>query len=113
MFDEQVTVDRPAAGIAVIRCPEIFDVYVAPKVRETTVNLVNEGCYRLVVDLSRVQKCDSTGLGVLVGALKRTQGHDGTVILDSPNSEILHLLTFTGLTKVFRIVNEKPIGASR
>ena len=53
------------------------DVYSAPKLRETIKDLVDEGKYNIVVDLERVAFLDSTGLGVLVGGLKRVKHHSG------------------------------------
>ena len=48
-----------------------IDVYTAPRLREQLVDLVADGKYHLVVDMERVDFLDSTGLGVLVGGLKR------------------------------------------
>ena len=53
-----------------------IDVYTAPKLREKLIELVSEGSYDVVVNLEGVDFLDSTGLGVLVGALKRVKAHD-------------------------------------
>ena len=47
-----------------------IDVYTAPKLRDGLVELINSGHYHLVIDLEGVDFLDSTGLGVLVGALE-------------------------------------------
>ena len=46
------------------------DVATAPSMREQLIALIAGGDSRLIVDLSPVDFLDSTGLGVLVGALK-------------------------------------------
>lgn len=80
-----------------------IDVYTAPKLREKLVELVGEGHHRLIVDMTKVEFLDSTGLGVLVGGLKRVRSHDGTLSLVCNQERILKIFRITGLTKVFPI----------
>ena len=80
-----------------------IDVYTAPKLREQLVDLVNQGRYHLVVDMEAVDFLDSTGLGVLVGGLKRVRAHDGSLDLVCTQQRILKILKITGLTEVFGI----------
>ncbi|HEX8236431.1 MAG TPA: STAS domain-containing protein [Abditibacteriaceae bacterium] len=54
----------------------------------------------VVVDLSRVTFIDSTGLGVLVGALKRVR-EKGALSLVCPQRQVRRVFEITGLTKVF------------
>ena len=80
-----------------------IDVYTAPKLREQLVDLVNAGRYHLVIDMETVEFLDSTGLGVLVGGLKRVRAHDGSLRLVCTQERILKIFRITGLTKVFPI----------
>jgi anti-sigma B factor antagonist len=80
-----------------------IDVYTAPKLREQLVELVNDGKYHLIVDMEGVDFLDSTGLGVLVGGLKRVRAHDGSLRLVCTQERILKIFRITGLTKVFPI----------
>ncbi|MPZ71280.1 MAG: anti-sigma factor antagonist [Actinobacteria bacterium] len=80
-----------------------IDVYTAPKLREKLIELVSEGSYDVVVNLEGVDFLDSTGLGVLVGALKRVKAHDGGLSLVCTQDKILKIFKITGLTKVFPI----------
>lgn len=80
-----------------------IDVYTAPKLRELLINLVTNGNFHLVVDMEKVEFLDSTGLGVLVGGLKRVRAHDGTLDLVCTQERILKIFRITGLTKVFGI----------
>lgn len=91
-----------------------IDVYTAPKLREKLIELVSEGSYDVVVNLEGVDFLDSTGLGVLVGALKRVKAHDGSLALVCTQDKILKIFKITGLTKVFPIhesVDEATGGA--
>jgi anti-sigma B factor antagonist len=80
-----------------------IDVYTAPKLREHLIDLVAGGQYQLIVDLEAVDFLDSTGLGVLVGGLKRVRSHDGSLHLVCSQDRILKIFRITGLTKVFPI----------
>jgi len=80
-----------------------IDVYTAPKLREQLIDLVSNGQYHLIVDMEGVEFLDSTGLGVLVGGLKRVRAHEGSLHLVCTQERILKIFRITGLTKVFPI----------
>ena len=90
-------------GWAVLAVRGEVDVYTAPRFRERLIELVSEGKHRIIVDLEAVDFLDSTGLGVLVGGLKRLRSHDGDLVLVCTQSRILKVFEITGLTKVFSI----------
>lgn len=90
-------------SLSVVDVKGEIDVYTAPKLREKLIELVSEGSYNVVVNLEGVDFLDSTGLGVLVGALKRVKAHDGTLALVCTQEKILKIFKITGLTKVFPI----------
>ncbi len=92
-----------ASGTTVIEVSGEIDVYTAPRLREALVSLVDAGNYRLIVDMERVEFLDSTGLGVLVGGLKRVRAHDGGINLVCTQGRILRIFRITGLSKVFNI----------
>ena len=79
------------------------DVYTAPRLRERLVELVDAGARNVVVDLGRVDFLDSTGLGVLVGALKRLRAADGTFSLVCSKEPLLKIFRITALDQVFPI----------
>ena len=90
-------------GIEVIDVQGEIDMYTAPRLRELLINLVSQGSRRLVVNLDKVGFLDSTGLGVLVGGLKRVRAHDGSLDLVCTRERILKIFRITGLTEVFGI----------
>lgn len=77
------------------------DVASVPRLREQLHSLVAEGKNRIVVDLDGVGFLDSTGLGVLVGALKRARAHGGSLGLVCNQPQILKVFEVTRLTRVF------------
>jgi anti-sigma B factor antagonist len=92
-----------ASGQTVIEVSGEIDVYTAPRLRETLVSLVEAGNNRLIVDMEGVEFLDSTGLGVLVGGLKRVRAHDGGIDLVCTQGRILRIFRITGLSNVFSI----------
>ncbi len=102
-------------GIEVIDVQGEIDMYTAPRLRELLIDLVSTGSYQLVVNLDKVGFLDSTGLGVLVGGLKRVRAHDGSLDLVCTQQRILKIFRITGLTEVFGIYEtvDQAIAARR
>ena len=58
---------------------------------------------RVVLDVSRVDRIDSAGMGLLVRFLWHTRNRNGDVRLAAPTEFISQLLKMTKLDSVFRI----------
>ena len=99
--DVKQTNGSPAASV--IDLNGEIDVYTSPKVKETLNDLIDKGNYSLVINLENVRYIDSTGLGVLIGSLKRVREHSGTVHLVCTNPQIKKIFDITGLAKIFGI----------
>ncbi len=85
---------------AVLRIAGDIDVYTAPILRERIRDLAAKGAVHVIADLSRVDFLDSTGLGVLVGGLKRLREHDGSLTPVISSARLLRILQITGLTTI-------------
>jgi anti-sigma B factor antagonist len=94
---------RTVAEHTVLEVGGEVDVYTAPRLRERLVELVDGGARDVVVDLGRVDFLDSTGLGVLVGALKRLRAANGTFGLVCSKEPLLKIFRITALDQVFPI----------
>jgi anti-sigma B factor antagonist len=90
-------------GWSVLQVGGEVDVATAPRLREQLIKLVNDQRFRVVVDLGGVDFIDSTGLGVLIGALKRVRTHGGDLTLVCTERRILKVFEITGLNQVFDI----------
>lgn len=95
--------DQEHGGWTLLAAAGEIDVAAAPGLREQLVALIEAGRTRLVVDLEDVDFIDSTGLGVLVGALRRARGAEGDLRLVCTNSRLLKVFDVTGLDEVFSI----------
>ncbi len=103
-------------GYSVLAVSGEVDVATVPRLREQLHGLVAQGDTQIVVDLDAVEFLDSTGLGVLVGALKRVRSSGGELYLVCTQPRIRKVFEVTGLTKVFSIhdsVDEAVAGESQ
>lgn len=82
------------------------DVYTAPRLKEELVSAIEGGCANVIVDLEKVGFIDSSGLGVLVSALRRARERDGVVRIVCTRDNILKIFRITGLDKVFPIFSD-------
>jgi anti-sigma B factor antagonist len=91
-----------------------IDVYTAPRLRQAIIDLVEGGARHIVVDMGAVDFLDSTGLGVLVGGLKRVKIQDGELSIVTSQDKILKIFDITGLNKVFSIHDslDSAVGAA-
>ena len=91
----------PIGDCAVLQVTGEVDVYTAPLLREQMRELVAKGAVHLIADLSLVDFLDSTGLGALIGGLRRLREADGSLTLVISTPRILRIFQITGLTKAF------------
>lgn len=87
-------------GWTVISAAGEVDVVSAPSLRAAIVNAVTGGRTDLVLDLSGVVFIDSFGLGVLVGAVKRVQTHEGQLRVVITEQRVRAVVELTGLDRI-------------
>jgi len=80
-----------------------LDMATAPRLRQEVHRLTGQGRSRVVVDLAGVEFLDSTGLGVLVGILKRVRSHGGALRLVAPPEQVRRLLALTRLDQILDV----------
>ncbi|GAC1428656.1 MAG: anti-sigma factor antagonist BldG [Candidatus Velthaea sp.] len=90
-------------GMNVFELTGSLDIATSPTVRAALLEASERGDHRLIVDLSKVDFLDSTGLGAMIGAQRRAKEFDGDVRLVAKEGQILRLLRITGLMKVFSV----------
>ena len=101
---------REVDGTTIVAVGGEIDVYTAPKLRDKITELVADGVYTIVIDMESVEFLDSTGLGVLVGGLKKVRAHDGSLELICTQDRLLKIFRITGLAKVF-VIHDSVDGA--
>ena len=61
---------------------------------------------RVVIDMSGVEFCDSTGMNVLLSCLRRVRERGGELEIASPKPAVRKILQVTGLDSVFTLVDD-------
>ena len=91
-------------GEVVVAVRGEIDVVTAPILWESLAEVLPD-TKRIVIDLRDTEFIDSTGLGVLIRALKRLRHHGGDLILRSPRPNARKILNVTCLDRVMTIVD--------
>ena len=93
----------PALGAVVLGLDGELDAETANEVRQRLGDLILDGTLSIVVDLQHLTFIDSTGLGLLVGALRRLQERGGQLVLSAPSPPVLRAIEVSGLADVFTV----------
>jgi len=106
LFELDVT--TADGGVVVCTVMGELDVASAPKLRQALVKAVADadGPPRIVVDLAGVDFLDSTGLGVLLGGLKRTSAQGGALALARPEPQVRKVFEITRVNEILPLHDE-------
>lgn len=81
-----------------------IDLYTAPRLQsELTAALATGDVVNIVVDMSTVEFCDSTGMNVLLAAHRLATERGGSLVLAAPRPAVRKILEVTGLRSVFTV----------
>jgi anti-sigma B factor antagonist len=89
------------AGTRVIAVSGEADLSSCEPLRRALDEVIADGAERVELDLTHLDFIDSTGIGVLVAALKRMQARGGEIALRSPGPSVVRVLEITGLSALF------------
>lgn len=94
---------RHQGASAVVTPAGELDHHTAELLREPLEQCVTDGRSRLVVDCSRLEFCDSTGLNVLLGARLKAEAAGGGVHLAGMLPVVARVFEITGADAVFTV----------
>ncbi len=97
-----ITTSDSSAGTVVAVTGEL-DVFTAPALEQELQRCIESGKADIVVDLSGVDFLDSTGLGVMVKALKWAREAGGGLRVVATEERITKVFTITGLDEVMQL----------
>ena len=103
MSDLQIRIE--AAGTKrVVYLEGTCDLATVPDLRQALMPLGPPEVMELLVDVSLLEFCDSTGLGTMLGALRRMREGGGEFGIAGASGTVLRLLEITGLDAVVPLV---------
>jgi anti-sigma B factor antagonist len=95
---------RSQGGHTIVALAGEIDLYTAPRLQsELTAAMRGEQPARIVVDMSAVEFCDSTGMNVLLAAHRQASEQGGDLALAAPRAAVRKILEVTGLGSVFTV----------
>ncbi|MFJ4784717.1 STAS domain-containing protein [Streptomyces sp. NPDC088794] len=94
---------REEGHSAVVTAAGELDHHTADLLREPLDDCLDKGFNRLVVDCSRLEFCDSTGLNVLLGARLKAEAAGGGVHLAAMLPVVARVFEITGADAVFSV----------
>jgi len=89
--------DGPRAVVAVAGA---LDFDTAPALRDTLVEVIDQGHPRVFLETSGLRFCDSAGMTVLIKAVRHAQQHEGSLALVAAGENLSRLLALTGVDTV-------------
>jgi anti-sigma B factor antagonist len=87
-------------GVPVVTAPEEIDITNAPELRSALLEAAAHGHGTLVVDMTRTQFCDSSGLHTLLAAHKRAQAEGAELLLAITAAPVLRVLAITSIDRM-------------
>jgi anti-sigma B factor antagonist len=88
---------------AVVRVGGDLEFGTAASLRSALIDLAQQGCDPLIVDIQALDFIDSTGLSLLVQAKQRIEAQGQRFILRNPSTRVLRVLEISGLADLFAI----------
>jgi len=77
------------------------DIQTSGRLKDELNQLLDQRESNINIDCASLSYIDSTGLGVLIGVLKRVKKNENEILISNAQQNIIKLLTITGLDKIF------------
>lgn len=91
---------RLEEGWTVIAVNGELDVATAPRLRQEAIKALGASPSHLALDLSECSFIDSTGLGVIVGILKRIRGSEGDLVIVGAPPQVTKVFDITRVSSI-------------
>lgn len=98
---------REEAGRAILGVSGDLDALTAPQLRDRLIETIEAGRRQLLVDLTRCEFIDSSGLSALVSGFKRVRAMGGDLGLICPQGPVRRLIEMVALDRVFNLYDDE------
>ncbi|MFF3365246.1 STAS domain-containing protein [Streptomyces misionensis] len=99
----ELTVRHPRPGIAIATVAGEVDTRTADTLRREAAEIIERGSPQLILDLSQVGFCDSSGLSALIGLWHAAQAVGGALGLADVPDRLMRMLVLTGVDAVLPV----------
>ncbi|UOD35768.1 STAS domain-containing protein [Deferribacteraceae bacterium V6Fe1] len=89
--------------IFVVETPERIDAANSPELKDMISDTVSKGIFKIVIDMSKTNFIDSSGLGALVSKISICKNNNGDVRLVVLSDRVLEILEITHLNKILKL----------
>lgn len=96
--DLSLTTAHADGPTAVVTIGGDIDIETAPALRNHGLELIARGHPHLILDLTHVTFCDSSGLNALIGILRCAMAANGSLTLAAVPARMVRMLDLTGIS---------------
>ncbi|MFF9087809.1 STAS domain-containing protein [Streptomyces sp. NPDC014991] len=101
--DVEMTFEKPREGVVLAALIGDLDQRSGRGLRDRVADLVRGEPVHLVLDLSRIGFCDSTGLSVLIGIWHLMRQSGGSLAVVGVPTRLQRMLTLTGVDEILPV----------
>ncbi|MDQ1033604.1 anti-sigma B factor antagonist [Streptomyces sp. V3I8] len=100
--DLTLTTTHTAGPLAVLRIGGDIAMQTAPALRKEALDVIAQGHPHLILDLTGITFCDSSGFNALIGIMRCATAAHGSLTLAAVPDRMLRMLDLTGLSTIMQ-----------
>lgn len=87
--------------VQILNVAGFMDMAEVPKFEQALEKIIQEGCSRIVLDLSDLEYVSSAGLGAIIGHIRQVRRNSGDIKVGGYSPLVYNILSTFGFTSVF------------
>lgn len=90
-------------GISVLYPDGYINAHTVQDFEKSVQGLIEEASFRILINCGELQYINSSGLGVLMGAIEEIQENEGFLCLSDMNETVFNIFDTLGFTHLFKV----------